>query len=256
MSHALDYLVRPTTVLFLVLGLAIVNLWRKRREERGRLLWLTVPYLLFVLISLPAMTYLALGTLEWSYPVTDELPEPPGALVVLSGYMYAPDSGSRAKAELSADTYYRCRHALLLYRKAGGCPILLSGGISDGAPNGPALADAMRDFFREQGVRESHLIVENQSETTYQNAVESSRLLRARGIPRVVLVTDAKHMWRGALCFEKQGIEVVPSACRSFTSRYRNRWHDYLPSPDGALGFLEAFHEWLGLAYYKLRGWI
>jgi uncharacterized SAM-binding protein YcdF (DUF218 family) len=238
------------------LGLGIANLWRQRRESRRRLLWVTVPFVLLSILSIPAVAFVALGTLEWSYPPSDDLPENPQVLVVLSGYMYAPDSGRRDQAELSGDTYYRCRHALRLYRKAKGCPILVSGGISDGAPNGPPLADAMRDFFLEQGVKASDLIVENRSLTTYENALESCKLLRERGIQRIVLITDARHTWRSLLCFQKQGMDVVPSACNSYTARFRHTLGDYLPSPRGAARFLEAFHEWLGVAFYKLRGWV
>jgi uncharacterized SAM-binding protein YcdF (DUF218 family) len=168
--------------------------------------------------------------------------------------MVAP-TNDRNRAELGPDTYYRCLHALSLYRQVGGCPILVSGGISEGAPEGPPLAEAMRVFFQERGVKAADLIVENRSLTTHENAVECARLLRERGIGRIVLITDAKHLWRSSLCFRKEGLEVVPSGCNAFTARFRNRLEDYVPSPQGAARFLDAFHEWVGVAYYKLRGW-
>ena len=255
MHHAVETLTRPTFVLFVVLGLGLFNLWRKRRETRRRLLWVTVPFFLLVAISIPAVAYLALGTLEGAYPPSTELPDRPDVILVLSGYMVAPKNDS-GRAELAADTYYRCRHALALYRKAGNCPLLLSGGVSQGAPEGPPLADTMRTFFRQQGVPAVDLLVENHSSTTYENALECARILRPRGLSRVVLVTDARHMARASLCFARQGLQVFPSPCNSATERFRNRWEAYLPGPGGAGGFLDAFHEWVGLAYYKLRGWI
>jgi uncharacterized SAM-binding protein YcdF (DUF218 family) len=176
-------------------------------------------------------------------------------IVVLSGYMTAPKE-DRQRAELAPDTYYRCLHALALYRQVGGCPILVSGGLSDGAPEGPPLAQAMETFYRERGVKAADLVVENRSLTTHENAVECCRLLQERGIDRIVLITDAKHLWRASLCFQREGIEVVPSGCNAYTDRYRNQPVDYWPSPYGAAHFLDAFHEWVGLAYYKLRGWI
>src|SRR5262249_37927778 len=48
------------------------------------------------------------------------------------------------------------------------------------------------------------------SRTTYENAVESARLLNDRDMPRVVLVTDAAHLRRAVACFRKQGLDVIP----------------------------------------------
>jgi len=61
---------------------------------------------------------------------------------------------------------------------------------------------------------------------------------------------------RAELCFRKQGMDVIPAPCNHLTSSFRKRWQSYVPSPTGAVRFQEAFHEWLGIAYYWLRGWI
>ena len=76
----------------------------------------------------------------------------------------------------------------------------------------------MRDFLIEQGIEDSCLIVESQSENTYENAVESGKLLRTRGVRHVVLITDADHMFRASRCFRKQGLEVTPSPVRHWES--------------------------------------
>ena len=255
MSHVLEALLRPTLLAYLVMALALAWLWRKRREDRRRLLWVIVPFILVTVVSIPAVAYLALGTLEWGYPLSAELPERPEVLVVLSGSMVAPD-GDPDQAEVGPDTFYRCMHTLALYRQAGGCLILLSGGLAPEAPQGPTLAETMRRFFLRLGVRSQDLITEDRSLTTHENAAECAKILENRGVRRVVLVTDAKHLWRASLCFRKQGVEVIPSACNHYTARFRSRWDSYLPSPHGAARSLDAFHEWLGIVYYKLRGWI
>ena len=72
----------------------------------------------------------------------------------------------------------------------------------------------MRDFLVRTGIDPSGVVVEGRSRSTYENAVECGKLLRARGLRRVILVTEASHMDRAVRCFRKQGIDAIPSACR------------------------------------------
>src|SRR5262249_4883172 len=154
----------------------------------------------------------ALGSLEWPYPPSSEIPDEAEAIVVLSGYVRPPDA-TRTRAELGADTLYRCLHAVTLHHKRRDCPIVVCGGNPDGTSPGPPYAHAMRDFLRDQGVAELQILVEDHSRTTYENAVKAAELLRERGLRHIVLVTDAEHMFRSAGCFRKQGLEVTPAPC-------------------------------------------
>jgi uncharacterized SAM-binding protein YcdF (DUF218 family) len=234
--------------------LAVANLWRNRRETRRRLLLVSIPLVLLVIVCIPAVGYVALGTLEWPYPRIS-VPAQPEVLVVLSGYLRGPDD-DHPRVELGEDTLNRCQHAVSIYKLCKGSRILVSGGMSENVPEGPRLAEVMLDFLLDQGVQRTDLILENLSRDTHENAVESSKLLRHRGIDRIVLITDARHMFRAARCFEKEGVQVTPAPCNYVTTKFRNRWTSYLPSINGAARFQEAFHEWLGLAYYWVRGWI
>jgi len=114
---------------------------------------------------------------------------------------------------------------------------------------------AMRDFLLQQpGISESDLIVEGRSGTTYENAVETRRLLDERGIHKVVLVTDAPHLGRAVACFRKQGMDVVPCGCRYRTGRMEWSVGMFVPDLGSSGGCQEALHEWLGTAWYRLRG--
>jgi uncharacterized SAM-binding protein YcdF (DUF218 family) len=249
----LVFLAQPTFILFVLVGLALANLWRKRKESRGRLLLVTIPYLLLLVLCIPGVGFLAQAALERSYPLTTDVPEDTEAIVVLSGSLLSPDH-IRTKAELGPDTLYRCLHAVKLHQKAPHCLLLVTGGRPEGAPPGPPLAEVMRDFLKEQGVPESKVLIEDQSQTTYENAVKSGELLRQRSIRRIVLVTDAEHMYRATLCFRKQGLEVTPSACNHVATRFEGNLDDFLPSPRRAGKFERAFHEYLGLVYYWVKG--
>jgi uncharacterized SAM-binding protein YcdF (DUF218 family) len=253
MKRLLLDLAQPTVFLSLLTLLAAANLWRKRKENRGRLLWLTVPLVLLVLWCMPATSYLALGLLEWSNPPLQRRPADTEAIVVLSGYLRVATSGG-TQVELGEDTLCRCVRAAEVYRDGKRCPVVVSGGKFDAAAPGPALAVAMGDFLRRQGVAEDDLIVEDRSLTTYQNAVESCRLLDERGIHKIVLVTDAAHLDRAVACFRKQGAEVIPCGCRYRALGIDWSLRAFLPDPTAARGTQDALHEWLGSAWYRVQG--
>src|SRR5712691_8416137 len=118
---------QPFPLLLLLTGVALANLWRKRRETRGRLLLLTVPYLLLLLLSLPMSSYLLLGSLEWQYPAAETRPDDVEAIVVLGSLVRQP-SGQRLRSELDENSMNRCLRAAELYRQGPPCPVLASGG--------------------------------------------------------------------------------------------------------------------------------
>jgi uncharacterized SAM-binding protein YcdF (DUF218 family) len=246
-------LCRPTLLLYLLVVLAVLNLWRKRQESRRRLLFATIPLLLLSVFCMPITTYFALGTLEWPYPPLDERPSQAQAIVVLSGDLRLPDD-VRRKPELGEDTLYRCLKAVELYRQGKPCPVLVSGGPLDADIPGSVLAEAMSDFLVQQGVRPQDILKETVSQTTYENAVESACLLQQRNIQKVVLVTDANSLYRAERCFRKQGIDVIPCGCRYLATKLEWSPWTFVPNPAAARGWEVVWHEWLGTAWYALRG--
>jgi uncharacterized SAM-binding protein YcdF (DUF218 family) len=253
MYRYLVELLQPHILLYVVMGATIAHMWWKRRETRRRLLFLTVPFMALTLCCLPVMNYLALGMLEWPYPPMDERPAEARAIVVLAGYVKAPDSFQK-RPELGADTVYRCIKAAELYHRGEPCPIMVCGGSSDRDSSGPACAPIMKEFLVRMGVRAADVMVEANSLTTHENAVEAGKLLKERGIRRVVLVTDATHLFRALACFRKQGIDVVPCGCRYRATELDPSILDFVPNPAAARHWEVVWHEWLGVAWYWIRG--
>ena len=256
-SHDLYQLVgallRPYTFLLLILGLALVNGWRKCRDSRRTVLLMILPFLALTVISLPAVSYVALGTLEWRYPPRESRPTRAQAIVVLSAGALHPDA-VRIRDELSGNSLFRCLHAAEVYHQGPPLPILVTGGNVDPRTIGLPDGDLMREFLLRQGVERADLIVENAARSTYENAVESRKLLERRQIREIILVTEATHMLRAVRCFRKQGIGVTPSACHHRATRFSWSVAAFLPNPSSACDCVDAAHEWLGLAWYWLRG--
>ncbi len=109
---------QPMVLLLLLVGAAIANLWLRRRESRGRLLLLTIPYLVLVLASTPAVVFPLLGTLEWQVPPLSARPTDADAIVVLGGGVRGADA-ARPRPVLTPDSLYRCLRAAGLYHEGG-----------------------------------------------------------------------------------------------------------------------------------------
>ncbi len=94
--------------------------------------------------------------------------------------------------------------------------------------------------------------VESESQDTDQNAVYSARMLKAAGITRVLLVTHAMHMPRSRQAFVRAGIEVVEAPTMFYS---RAKWSPWmlLPSASGLYRSFYAMHEWIGMAWYRLK---
>jgi uncharacterized SAM-binding protein YcdF (DUF218 family) len=246
-------LVAPLSLGFLCALVATALLWRKRRGRRRRLAWLTAILLLLALSSTRLIGHPAIGTLEWMYPPESSLPDHAGVIVVLGSGTRVIE-GPQEHVELDPSGAFRCIHAAKVYRRAGPCPVIVSGGKASAGDPGPAPSGAMRVLLIDLGVAASDIIVEDASRTTYENAVNSCELLEERNLADVVLVTDAAHMFRSAGCFRELGVDVVPAACNYRATSRRWSAETFLPMSCEARKTEAAAHEWLGIAWYWLRG--
>ncbi|HJT32203.1 MAG TPA: YdcF family protein [Pirellulales bacterium] len=253
MYRVINEVLQPYTLLVLAASAALVWLWRKQGDNRRRLLWLIVPFGLLVIMSVPAVSDLAIGSLEWQFTPLTRLPDGTEALVVLSGALHPVDA-FHPQPQLAADTLYRCQHAAELYRKGGPCLVIVTGGVVEPENDAPPLAALMRDYLIELGVSPDDLLAEDRSTSTYENAVECHKILQRRKIERITLVTNANHMLRAAACFRRLGLEVTPAPCEFLSTEFEWRPRTFLPSPGAARGIQEVWHEWLGIAWYWLHG--
>lgn len=247
-------LLHPFAPLMILLGLLIIRLCWKHKLSRTERFMIIVPYLLLSVISLPAVTYLAFASLESYYPPMEHRPENVEAIVVLSGYVDQPNR-YQDYVVLGNDTLHRCLHAAALFNQGKPCMVIPSGGKVYSKQKGPTHAVAMKDFLVTQGVPQEYILIEDRSSNTFENARESSKLLRQHGIRRIVLVTDAASLLRAQKCFLRQGIDVIPSGCRYRTlGGFQPSLVAFLPSEDAVDGVSEVWHEWLGLIWYWIRG--
>jgi uncharacterized SAM-binding protein YcdF (DUF218 family) len=248
-------LLEPYTLLLMSSTVATACAWRGQRPRSRPLKTATALLGLLALLSTPLAGYLAQGSLEWSYPPTSEIPAAADTIVVLAGGLVVDDDAG-TQVRLSDSTLQRCVAARRLYRRAGGCRLVLCGGKVDWSTPGPTLAVAMRDFLTEAGARPDDLVLEEKSSTTYENALFSKALLNSAGREgaRIWLVTEATHMRRAMGCFRTLGIECTPAPCDHHAWREEFSILSVIPCARGVSRVAQAAHEWMGLFWYRLRG--
>ena len=143
----------------------------------------------------------------------------------------------------------------MLYRQWKQAPVVVTTGPVRSHGKLIDTAPAMRQALEDGGVPATMIWTENQSRTTYENALHTAALLRSRGVGRIALVTEAHHMLRSVRAFEQQGIAVSPAPCAYRSVRFDGNWKEYLlPRPESMLTNEASLHEWAGLLWYSLSG--
>lgn len=106
------------------------------------------------------------------------------------------------------DTNARTAEAIRLYNNGWSKMLVFSGAAAD--KDSPSNAAVMEDQAVAAGVDESHIVIEEKSRTTAENAQYTAGLLQQMNVKRILLVTSAYHQRRTNLEFTKQlGSDVV-----------------------------------------------
>lgn len=238
---------QPFTLLFL--SIVAVGLWGLR--DHWRTAWWRVVcggFLgLFALTWPPAAEFVAKPLI--SRYVKEIRPTGDAeAIVVLAGAVNYPTS-MQPYALVGRDTYRRVLHAAWLFHNWKPLPVLAAGGPE--SSSGEAASILMRRMLEKEGVPSSKIWTEEQSRSTYENALYSSKLLHEHGIRRIALVVEADSMLRAEMCFRKQGLGVTPAPCLFWDSQGSER---LLPGWQGIYRQEILAHEAIGLLWYWLRG--
>ncbi|MFA6313078.1 MAG: YdcF family protein [Sterolibacterium sp.] len=202
--------------------------------------------LVLVLLSMPWLSNVLQRSLETYPPIQAEALRQGQAIVVLGAGAYygAPEFGGLDV--ISRNGLARVRYAAYLHRQTG-LPILVAGGAPRG---GRTESEIMREVLE----KEFQVAVrwqEARSHTTAENAEYSLEVLAKSDVKTVVLVTDATHMPRATLLFERVGMIVLP-APTGFATDSPGGGID-LPSANALERSAYAIREWLALSVVRLR---
>ena len=100
----------------------------------------------------------------------------------------------------------------------------------------------MTNRFKQDNLPLSALHGSTCARTTYEEAVSTAALLQPRRAENIILITDAAHMWRSVLTFQRLGFKVVPYLA------------PYPPELSSLQRSVLALREYLGLVHYACLG--
>ncbi|MGQ0505601.1 MAG: YdcF family protein [Myxococcaceae bacterium] len=123
----------------------------------------------------------------------------------------------------SSALYARVAHGVALYRQGLAPLLLFSGGVGSYPPSE---AQAMLKMALAAGVPREACLLEEESHSTEENADFSAKLLQARGIHEVLLVSDPYHLLRATRYFRRAGL--TPHASPALMTERNIRWPDRL----------------------------
>ncbi len=184
------------------------------------------------------------------------------AIVLLGQGTTQPIIPDRIQVQLTK-TAERIIYASQLYKKGLAPYVIVSAGPRIGEDINTVEAQDIRRVLVLLGVPRAAIIIEPNSSTVHESAVETVGILDERGLePRVILVTSAIQIRRASLTFTDLGMRVIPAPTDFNTvnpyedASYRFVLADFLPNTEALLLTTEVWEEYLALFYYFLRGWL
>jgi uncharacterized SAM-binding protein YcdF (DUF218 family) len=140
----------------------------------------------------------------------------------------------------------RALRGILLHRK-GLAPLLVLLGPAD--DEGPAEAEIRAQLARELGISPEVILTQTDARTTREEAVRIAARLQARGVRKILLVTEAHHMARAKALFDRAGFEVLTAPAYEISSG--------VSRPEGRLRLARRIlQELFARIYYRVAGYL
>jgi uncharacterized SAM-binding protein YcdF (DUF218 family) len=170
---------------------------------------------------------------------------------IVPGGFASPDENSDGYFNAAADRFIQ---AVKLYRLGKIKHLLISGGNGKPGNNNFREAAWVKTQLIRFGVPDSVIFVEDRSDNTQDNAVNSKHLLDSLQFPPpYLLITSAFHLPRASLTFKKNGLAVDPFPCNYTEGMDSFSLDDLLPRPSVLLDWDRYLKETVGYLWYRVK---
>lgn len=251
LKKAISILLYPVPAVLLALGLGLLFLWITPWKRAGRLL-LTLGTLALAGLSWGPGAHSIVKPLEDKYrPLVFHEALKDIRWVVVLGSGHVSDPRLPAVAQLDEASLARLAEGIRIHKLLPRSRLLLSGGkLYDPVSNAQVMGEAALSL----GVDPKSMVLEKTSRDTEEQAREIKRML---GEEPFVLVTSAVHMPRAMELCQALGMHPVaaPTGQMAKEGEEKTPARKY-PSSENLRNCRRAFHEYLGLAWIRLKNWL
>lgn len=176
-------------------------------------------------------------------------------VVVLGGMSSWYEESERIRFWQSSD---RLMQTLLLAHHNPVERIIISGGSAAVLYKERGEGAFLSEFMENLSLADVEIVVDSLSRNTYENALYTAQIFNEFGWEKeIVLVTSAWHMKRARAVFEKQGFNVIPlGADPLYPNSPITPANVILPSAGIFNSWELILKEWVGIAVYRLRGYL
>jgi uncharacterized SAM-binding protein YcdF (DUF218 family) len=246
-------LIAFTEPLVYILGLLLAALLWHRHPHVVK--WtLSGALLLFLICGTVFLPQILNHWLETRYPQPRPLPHVDAVIVLCGPVVLEKSSGEYIEFNQHVE---RILEGIRLVQAGYGKKLLITGGSGDVYDQTKSEAVLLRQFAIRLGIPAEQILIDATSRNTYENAVNTKKLMEQHQFFTSLLVTSASHLPRAMGCFRKLGLTPFPYPV-DFASLPHPQWHllDLIPNIGNLYRTSEALHEYVGLFTYKLAGYL
>jgi uncharacterized SAM-binding protein YcdF (DUF218 family) len=245
LSKMVSFLLKPFFYILLFLVLSMLPKFA-RFSRRLR----TASLVLIVIFG----NHVLLNEILIAWEISPNNVEPTKTVVVLGGYTSFDRGRQRMGFNEAAERFV---FPLQMLSSGKTNRLVLTGGSGNVFNRDYFESSAAKQFALKFGIADSQILIDDKSRNTWENAIETKKILDSLGIKEnVLLVTSAGHMRRSMACFKKAGVNFIPYPV-NFQSHLDRKysWDAMLIPSAGNISKWDALiHEWIGYIAYKLTG--
>ena len=233
----------PFPIFLILLGIGFY-FWQRGNDRRAKqfffssLIWIS-------LLSYPPFSSLLLSPLESTYSKV-ELSNTSAKYIHVLGCGHTTNPKLPLSSEIDLVSLARINEGASLYKAYPNMKLIFSA-YGGGDPVSNARKNS--EMAVVLGVSPADIILLESPQDTQEEAIASKKIV---GDQPIILVTSASHMVRASALFRKAGVNVIP-APTDFRIKKRDELLQF-PSAQGLERSEAAFHEYIGLAWGRIRG--
>lgn len=250
MRFLISNLILPLPIFWILIVLTLI-LYKKRKKTsqitfRIALLWLFI-------ISTPFIPDMLIKNLETQHsPVSNEILNnlKDSVNILVLGGSHIDDEILPANSQLSESSLARLVEGIRIHNQLKYSTLITSGYLkTSNISNAKVQADAALSL----GIDSTSIRIQETPTNTWQEALIYKQTFGDSS--KLILVTSAAHLPRAMMLFKKAGLNPI-AAPADYLVKSRKKWFFFfwIPSSGNIEKMESAIHEYVGMAWYMLKG--